>query len=295
MIWKRLLGIFANTLDRREREVVLGDIAEAGLNDRQACAGIFGLMLRRQLQPWRQGRAWLALIGVTLPVGLLLSRIANDLSAGNSVLLWMYASNWTPRYLSTGWFWSELMPEAAGIGFSWIVLSCWAWAAGLVIASISRISTWINAALITLVLCAAVLVRLSGAVDVFVPPLTMHSAAPLAKVFYGITLPAILLTFLVLLPAIAGLRHGRHADGFSSRRKLGMRVGVGLTALSLLSNPLAWWFFLLIAPASVHIPRLQALMPLALAAPAAYFLASRIASSRRTGAISKAEPTSTLP
>ena len=183
--WTRrsLLHALSKCLEPQEREVVLGDIEELHLGDRKAFASMLGLIARRQLQPWLSWRPWLAMLAVTLPAGVLLSHIANGLAASNSVYFWMYASNWTPTYLRPGWLWSELMPEIGSLLFSWFVLVCWSWTAGLVIASVSRIHNWINAGLIALVLFTAAMLHLSGGGDGLCPAADRASSSVIHKSF----------------------------------------------------------------------------------------------------------------
>jgi hypothetical protein len=295
MTWRSLLHALSNFLEPREREVVLGDIEESNLGDREAVASMLGLIARRQLQPWLSWKPWLAMLAVTLPAGVLLSYIANGIAASNSVYLWMYTSNWTPTYLRAGWLWSELMPEIGGLLFSWFILVCWSWTAGFVIASVSRIHSWMNAGLVSLVLFTGAMAHFYGRGDGFVPPLTTHPAASFTRAFYNVIFPAIMLTFLVLLPAIIGLRQRQQARRFSSAWKNVMKASICVTAVSLLSTPLAWRLFRLVAALPFHIPRFQALMPLAIAAPAVFLVATgRVTFSLREKILA-AEATSPLP
>lgn len=54
-------------LDPREREVVLGDLAEAGNAAWRGAIEILGLATRRQLLLWKSWRPWVCVFGVALP------------------------------------------------------------------------------------------------------------------------------------------------------------------------------------------------------------------------------------
>lgn len=59
-----LLRLTARALEAREREAVLGDLAECGLTGARAWFDVFGLVVRRQLLLWTHWRPWFALIGI---------------------------------------------------------------------------------------------------------------------------------------------------------------------------------------------------------------------------------------
>lgn len=54
-------------LESREREVVLGDLAEAGVVAWRGLAEVLGLAMRRQVLLWKSWRPWVSVFGVVLP------------------------------------------------------------------------------------------------------------------------------------------------------------------------------------------------------------------------------------
>ena len=73
-----LARVISHALDPVERDAVRGDLAECDDTGMRALAGISGLVLRRQLELWKDWRSWVALIGVGGLTGLLLSRVLWD-------------------------------------------------------------------------------------------------------------------------------------------------------------------------------------------------------------------------
>lgn len=67
-----LVEVVARLLEPSEREVVLGDLLEAGENTWSGLLDIAGLAIRRQLTHWKSWRPWLAAFGLALPGSLLL-------------------------------------------------------------------------------------------------------------------------------------------------------------------------------------------------------------------------------
>lgn len=67
-----LMNVVSRLLEPEEREAVLGDLAEAGKNTRQALPSVLGLVVRRQAALWKNWRPWLAAFGLALPGSILL-------------------------------------------------------------------------------------------------------------------------------------------------------------------------------------------------------------------------------
>src|SRR5882757_11527622 len=76
-----LVEVAAQLLERREREAVLGDLAETGESVWQGLFGILGLAVRRQLALWKNWRPWLASFGLALPGSLLLMGFSVSVSS----------------------------------------------------------------------------------------------------------------------------------------------------------------------------------------------------------------------
>lgn len=137
MKWVELL---ARGLGAADRESVLGDLAEAGESGAAAMFAVAGLLIRRELQVWRNWRPWLAAFGLALPASFLLmgfsvsiaetyqSAIGGGLSPGLTVLV-------------------------CDIG----LLAAWSATGGFALGTISRRTTWISAvfSLLPCVFCLA--------------------------------------------------------------------------------------------------------------------------------------------
>jgi len=113
-------------LDRDEREVVRGDLAEAGANAWHGLVEVFGLVIRRQAEHWKAWRPWLAAFGLALPASFLLmgfslfvSRSVQQFKLSDSVPLVCYL----------------------------LLLIGWSWTGGFVVGSVSPKTVWVSAAL----------------------------------------------------------------------------------------------------------------------------------------------------
>ncbi len=122
----RCIEAAAELLTPLEREVVLGDLAEAdrgiwgGLND------ILILATLRQCALWKSWRPWAASVGLALPASLFL--MGCSLAASVAV--------------------SSLLSEQSSAPLLWrsfsrlFLLICWAWMAGFAVGAISRRTLW---------------------------------------------------------------------------------------------------------------------------------------------------------
>jgi hypothetical protein len=73
-----LVQVATRLLEPDEREAVLGDLLEAGEGGWSGLPGVLGLVVRRQLQLFRNWRPWAASFGLTLPGSLLLMILCID-------------------------------------------------------------------------------------------------------------------------------------------------------------------------------------------------------------------------
>jgi hypothetical protein len=85
-----LAEVAALALEPRERDLVLGDLAECGVSGPRAFFEVLGLVARRQVLIWTNWRPWFALIGVAGISGFYLSRMF----AGLSVKIFEQISAW---------------------------------------------------------------------------------------------------------------------------------------------------------------------------------------------------------
>ncbi|HEY9126055.1 MAG TPA: hypothetical protein VIM62_02970 [Acidobacteriaceae bacterium] len=112
----------ASILQPRDREVVLGDLAEFEAGFWRGFYDVLGVAARRQLPLWKSWRPWAASLCLAWPASLFLM--------GNSVAV-------TGTLLYTGQ-WSEGLSQLG-------LLTMWALAAGITVASISQKTIWASA------------------------------------------------------------------------------------------------------------------------------------------------------
>jgi len=156
-----------------EREAVLGDLLEAAVSAWQALLELFGLILRRQAFLWKNAQPWFAGFSVALPCTYLLMHVSVSVTATYERLFHHRVSTCWP----TG------NEGFLLLFFHFFLLMAWSWAGGYVVGSVSRRTLWVSIALSAL----------AGAFC-----LATFRFEPLSR----------FCTFLFLLPAILGVRHG---------------------------------------------------------------------------------------
>ena len=168
-----LVELVSRLLEADERETVLGDLLEADVSAWQALLDIFGLILRREAFLWKNPRPWFAGFSVALPCTYLLMHVSVSVTATYERLFHHRVSACWP----TG-------NEGFLLLFChFFLLMAWSWAGGYVVGSVSRRTLWVSVALSALA-CAFCLLT--------------FRFEPLSR----------FCTFLFLLPAILGVRHG---------------------------------------------------------------------------------------
>ncbi len=195
----------ARTLSRwlkpAERDAVLGDLAECGAGDR-AVLEIAGLIARRTTEPWRESRAWVAALGVAIPVALALSLSSFALGGRFDLFLWVARNHETLDPTTLDDIGLTLWPGIARLLVSSLFLGCWAWTCGFVLGSVARGAAGLNAWLACLVVAAVALFGLNFrgrypyAVD----------EGLFSLAFYTVVFPLILQVGLVLAPMLLGVR-----------------------------------------------------------------------------------------
>ena len=237
----------ARALDRDEREAVLGDLAETEENELRQFLQVAGLALRRQVVAWRDWHPWLVLFALSLPLGLFLSFVSRFTAQQSSVYLWLYANNTHWDLLHDRGFWYELGNSTLLVSAIYLKLACWAWAAGLIIGSVTR-KTWRTGycsfllMLFAGMICASMYLAqylqwvLSGRFPQNLPP---HEDPVSHVLFYRSVLPIIVQLFIVAVPAVSAMRRG--AEEFSSMSRLAM-VLLSTVVLGdmLLENSILW-------------------------------------------------------
>lgn len=224
----------ALALDSQERDALQGDHAELGVTGALAVRDVLSLVIRRQLQFWKDWRPWLALFAVIIPLGVLISLASNYVAVSSSVPLFIYVSNWTPVFLESPGSRSDMLRYAVAVGNQYLVLICWSWAVGFLLGSLSRRTIPSNGLLFCLATCFVSLLLGGG--------------------YLGAVYPQLLLGVLVLLPSIWGmsqstrlasaprfLRNLSLAFAFVTVAVMALRNwGLGLCAWGTLQSCQAW-------------------------------------------------------
>jgi hypothetical protein len=125
-------------LDGDEREVVLGDVAEAGGSAWRGMLDVMGLVVRRQITLWKSWRPWVAAFGVTLPCSLFLMGLSLTVTES-----YLRVTNPVVR-IGAG----QLMTSALlALICRGLLLIGFSWTCAHVAGSLSRRTVWITAML----------------------------------------------------------------------------------------------------------------------------------------------------
>jgi hypothetical protein len=133
-----LVEVAAQLLKCNEREVVLGDLVEAGGGVWQGLLDVLGLVIRRQAILWKNWRPWLAAFGLALPSSFLLVGFSLSVSQAYQRFIDPPIFKMTGLTLGPG-FWLLLCNV--------FLLGGWAWTGGFVVGSVSRRTVWVSATL----------------------------------------------------------------------------------------------------------------------------------------------------
>jgi len=128
----------ARLLEREEREVVLGDLLEAGEDGLRGLFGVFDLAVRRRLALWKDWRPWLASFGLALPGSLLLMGFSVSVSQTYQRLV--HPTIFKATGLTVG-------PGLTLLLCNVFLLAAWSWTGGFVMGSISRRTVRVSAVL----------------------------------------------------------------------------------------------------------------------------------------------------
>jgi len=169
-----LVELAAKLLDRNEREAVLGDLQETNEVAWRSFLEVFGLVLRRQAALWKSPRPWLAGFVVALPCSYLLTYVSVSVSC-----TWLRLVD----HKTYGWHWPTGHEGFPLLLCHIFLLIAWSWTGGYLVASLSRQTLWVSAALSVL-----------------------HSISAMGM-WPSDALPRLCL-FLFFLPAILGVHHG---------------------------------------------------------------------------------------
>jgi hypothetical protein len=273
---RRMTDAASGMLDPEEREAACGDLAESGEPAGRALREMLSLVIRRRaacLGDWYQ---WLNLVFLTIPLAALVSLAARRTADGSAIYLWLYLNNWDLNSIQTPGFWQELLQCAQGVLLSYVALACWSWTTGLLVGwSVGR-TLWLRTAVFVAVV---VTVGVCGVPQHFGHILVLqrarnfrNNAAVFVLAFYRQVLPKILEIFFVVLPAWRGMRQGFRIIQLPRTARVIMLILSAAVVGSLVSENLIWWQMHVWDIWPLRLPRLPSIMPLAIAAPAAYML-----------------------
>ena len=231
-----LVDTLSRTLEPGERDAVRGDLAESGETSGQALRGVLGLVVRRQAALWKDWRPWLALVGLIVPLGMLLSIISRVTADVNGTYIWLYANNWDWALLTGAGFWYELADSVTFVFVKCLTLVCWSWTTGFVLGSLSRRITQVYGVLFCLMLVFGGLLgapRYFACLSQYIlrasPPETHDPVSALA--FYRVMFPLIVQAVLVAIPSLCGMRQGADVRRFPPL----LRIVLWTAALSALA------------------------------------------------------------
>ena len=238
-----LVLVLSSALEHREREAVLGDLAESGDSPDKAFADVLGLVIHRQAPVLLDWRLWVAAAFVLVPLAFLLSFLAQNVAGDGAVYSWMYLNNWDWTLTRYPGFWYVLRETAIEFGVSCLLLACCSWSAGFVMGRLPR--AILCASSIGLILLIA-LSQLTNAPHLFMmfcmrfyglpgPPPLPDTHAPITAIgFYRVVFPWIFLAGLVLLPVISGMRQARRTSTLDWRLRVVLVIVAAASLLTML-------------------------------------------------------------
>ena len=265
-------------LDAEERDAVRGDLAELNVAAGRALREVVGLLVRRQLRLWTDWRPWLALAGLVIPLGMLLSLISRQWANTNSIYAWLYVDNWTWSYIETAGARHDLVQICGTFLLECVTLVCWACTLGFTLGSLSRRTIWVTGTLFGAVLFGGTLGSSTAGLR------NPGNAAVFSLMIYRDGFPTLVRTVLVLVPAVIGMRKGvRQATLPLPWALISAVAVVTLTALAAPSVKVSvtwgWWSTSGEGPAIRQLAQLRdswqlRLLPMLMVWPVAYMVAS---------------------
>jgi hypothetical protein len=232
----RLVDMVSRMLEPAERDAVRGDFAESGETGGQALLGLLGLVVRRQAALWKDWRPWLALVGLIIPLGILLSFVSRRVADGSAIPIWLYVNNWDWAYLGNAGFRLDSIRDAAAVFMEYLTLICWSWTSGFVLAALSRRTLPVSGALFCFVLLFRALL---GAPQYHYP---WHTAV-FSLTFYNVMFPLIVQTILVLPVSLWGMTRGLRLAKFPLLLQTILWAVIVISVLGAIQTWLRWWPF----------------------------------------------------
>ncbi len=191
-----LVELGSRLLEPDERDAVRGDLTESRARGGQALREVLGLVLRRQAAMWLDWQPWLALLGVVVPLGLLLSHVSRWWADSHAIYAFLYVNNWTSAFLDSPGSRGDLVHYSTRFALHCLTLIGWSWTSGYVLGSLSRRTSWVTASLFCIVVLAG---------TVGTTPARAGNAAVFSLTFYRVLFPRLLRFIFVLLPALWGM------------------------------------------------------------------------------------------
>jgi hypothetical protein len=214
-LWIRSTQALSRALDSGEREIVLGDLAELGISDRQAFKGILGLVLRRQLGFWKEWEPWFVFIAIVVPIGPLVATQSMGLNVFPGLVMRLhYGVSYRTGVSSAA--------NLAEICFRASALITWSWTSAFALGALSRKTIRSNGILFFL-LCGVFAVCRSPC-PVRLLWMTPWAWTPIASNF-----------LIVLLPAYLGLRKSAKSPRIRTSWMIPLAVWTAIT------GGLAFW------------------------------------------------------
>jgi hypothetical protein len=214
-----LANLVSRTLDRSEREAVIGDLVESGENAQQALHHVLSLVLLRQIALWSDWRLWSVLFTIIFPIGTLLCLVSREMLGIGSVYGWLYFNNWDARLLHSRAFWYVLQDSLRFLFGRYLAIGCWSWSAGFLL---GRTVRFIRPRVMGTLFCYVLLIAALGAVPaysgilqheihrVFPYALPRRERDPVTPIFfYRTILPLISTALFVALPGLWGMHEAR--------------------------------------------------------------------------------------
>jgi hypothetical protein len=239
-----LVDLVSRMLASDEREAVRGDFMESGESGGRALRDVLGLVVRRQAALWKDWRPWLAVVGLVIPLGMLLSIVSRDTAGVNATYIWLYANNWDWALLKDVGFWYVFAGSVTLVFVTCLTLVCWSWTAGFVLGSISRRIVPVCGVLFCLMLVGGLLgvPRYLAYWLPYDPSPDTHK--PVALALYRLMLPLIVQAVLVAVPSLWGMRQAAEAGRFSPLlRSVLWTAAIGTLTMLLIQEP-GFIFFL---------------------------------------------------
>jgi hypothetical protein len=275
-----MVELVSRSLAPDEREAVHGDFAESDETSGEALRGVLGLVVRRQVALWRDWRPWLILVVLVVPLGLLLSFVSRMMADFSAIYSWMYLNNWTWTYIANAGARTDLIGYGAEISFKYLALLSWSWTGGFLLGALSRRTIPVNVSMFCLALLLGELLnapRYLGHWLLLPRPLgqgadSIHDGV-YSLPFYSVIFPLLIQVFLVVVPALSGVRQGLRLETLPMVRQAILWTCVIAAVMALGTESSVWWQLRTwyVRPTPTPVPHLPSLLPMALLGPIGYW------------------------